>query len=93
MNDVHLSGAAVIVISALLASLSGVVTFLFKLLLKSKDDQYADIRIERDNYRSLATEAINLLEHNVHVSKQDHEDDQINNLKDRMSPKPEVKKI
>lgn len=92
MNDVHLSGAAVIVITALLASLSGVVTFLFKLLLKSKDDQYADIRIERDNYRILATEAINLLEHSINVEKKVQEVDKVSNLRERMSPNPEGKK-
>lgn len=62
MDDVHLSGAAILVIGTLLTTLCTVVSFLFKLLLKAKDDQYADIKMERDNYRTMATEAINLLE-------------------------------
>jgi hypothetical protein len=70
MDDVHLSGAAILVITALMGALAGTITFLFKLLLKSKDDQYADIRAERDNYRQMATEAINMLEETVNLSRQ-----------------------
>jgi hypothetical protein len=90
MDDVHLSGAAILVIGTLLGSLAAVVSMLFKLLLKSKDDQYTDIKVERDNYRQMATEAINLLEEVTSQSRRtvpitNNEEKETNNLKDRLN--------
>ena len=90
MDDVHLSGAAILVIGTLLGSLAAVVSMLFKLLLKSKDDQYADIKIERDNYRQMATEAINLLEEVTSQSRRTiavttAEERETTSLKDRLT--------
>ena len=72
-SDVCFSQANLVIISGLLATLGGVVTLLFKLLMKTKDDQYAQVlkekeayfaalEKERDEYRSMAETAINNLE-------------------------------
>jgi hypothetical protein len=55
--DITLSTEAVVTIGALLATLGGVVAFLFRMLIAAKDADLADMKEQRDGYKKLAASA------------------------------------
>jgi len=59
--DVHFGSGELTVVGLLLSSIIGALTMIFKLLMASKDQQLTDIKAERDNYKSVANDAVRLM--------------------------------
>ncbi len=60
--EVKLGGGEITVIGILLGSVVTALVAVFKLLMSARDSQLADRTAERDNYRSVAADAVRMME-------------------------------
>lgn len=60
--DVHFGGGELTVIGTLLVAVTGALTVIFKLLIAAKDSALADAKATAENYKSVANDAVRIMQ-------------------------------
>ncbi len=60
--EIHFGGSELTVVGALLTGVIGALVAIFKLLMAAKDQQIADIKTSADNFKSVAADAVRMMQ-------------------------------